>query len=231
MLWFKTVEWIFQITTNRWDQLNKEIWEVHQAKESTSDLTPDLTTEHFCLETLQHEQWESSSEWALKNYNYHLDTLSSLLSYNQTFSTFILELTLIRNKGSSQIVSGTKFSHPRKGDFPCTQIWLQNSILYDNYVCTNSYPDTFMPNRACSTCSKWRENGSSDNSFAHSSGLYSNPTRSNSNIQGLSQFTSYFGFLYYYNNVMLFLNCSFNLDSLSLSYGIFRSLELWSNYG
>ena len=90
--------------TNRWNQLNKEVYDVHQATES--GLTPDLTSGsnsgHFYLETLQHEQWQSSSEWALKSYNYHLDTLSSLLSYNQTFSTFTLELTLIRNKGSSQ---------------------------------------------------------------------------------------------------------------------------------
>ena len=109
MVCFEPFQLKIQITTNRWNQLNKEIYEVHQATESdsTPDLTPDLTSGsnsqgHFCLETLQHEQWQSSSEWALKSYNYHLDTLSSLLSYNQTFSTFTLELTLIRNKGLSQ---------------------------------------------------------------------------------------------------------------------------------
>ena len=95
----------FEITTNRWNQLNKEIYQSQSNRDSNPNLASEMTSGsdsgHFCLETLQHEQWQSSSEWALKSYNYHLDTLSSLLSYNQTFSTFTLELTLIRNKGSS----------------------------------------------------------------------------------------------------------------------------------
>ena len=109
MVCLKPFELKIQIMTNRWNQLNKEVYDVHQATES--GLTPDLTSGsnsgHFYLETLQHEQWQSSSEWALKSYNYHLDTLSSLLSYNQTFSTFTLELTLIRNKGLSQTAPST----------------------------------------------------------------------------------------------------------------------------
>ena len=220
---------IFQITTNRWNQLNKEICEVQQTKGVTSDLTSRSDSEHFCLETLQHEQWQSSSEWALKSYNYHLDTLSSLLSYNQTFSTFTLELTLIRNKGLNQIASGAKSSNPRKWIFWPMQKWLKNSLLYDNDVYTNSCPDTFMPDRTHFTCWKWRENGSSDNSLAHSSGLYSNSTRNTANIQRLSQFTSNIEFLCCHNNIMLCLNFTFNLDSLSLPCGIVRSLELWSN--
>ena len=71
---------IVKLTTNRWNHLNNE-FKINS------------------LETLKHEQWQSSSEWTLKNYIYHLDSLSSLLSYNETFSTFTLELSMERNKG------------------------------------------------------------------------------------------------------------------------------------
>ena len=92
---------MFQITKNRWDQLNKEIYELHKSRDPIFSTKLKSDSVHFALETLQHEQWQSSSAWALKNYNYNLDSLSSLLSYNQTFSTFTLELTLVRNKGLS----------------------------------------------------------------------------------------------------------------------------------
>ena len=106
-----------------------------------------------------------------------------------------------------------RFTHLRKSDS-------RKSILYDYNVYTNSRFDTVMSDRSHSTCRKRRENGPSNNSLAHSSGLYSNSPRNTANIQRLSQFTSYFKFLCCYNNIMLCFHFTFDLDSLSLPCGI-----------